>query len=87
VPANNAQKGADGGTLRPVRWALGDVALLFAAAARFEKFNKNTRGRFLRRGFFNSCDDGVLPLICPTRQTISEPSKNLGKCAKTDSTN
>jgi hypothetical protein len=59
----------------PVRRALGDVASLFAAAVRFGNSIKNPR-RIPPRGFCNFCDDGVLPLICPTCQSISEAFKN-----------
>ena len=30
--------------------------------------NEKARGGFLRAGFEDCCDDGVMPVICPTRQ-------------------
>ena len=30
--------------------------------------NEKARGGFLRTGFEDYCDDGVMPVICPTRQ-------------------
>jgi hypothetical protein len=32
--------------------------------------NQKTRGRFPGAGFCNSCDDGDMPVICPTCQTF-----------------
>ena len=46
-----------------------------AAAVRFRKpdstiANEKTRGQFPGAGFCNFCDDGDMPVICPTCQTF-----------------
>ena len=47
---------------------------------------QKARDGFLRAGFCNFRDDGVMPVICPTCQSVSERSTNCGKIDETVST-
>jgi hypothetical protein len=44
-----------------------------------EKYSRKSPRRISPRGLYDFCDDAVLPLICPTCQTIFEPVNKLQK--------
>ena len=86
-------KGSDDGTpTTPRRRALGDVASCWAAAVRFGNFGEMSSTKkpatdFSVRASTIFRDDAILPVICPTCQTIFEPLPNCIKCAGMVSTN
>ncbi|MCK1511776.1 hypothetical protein IVB22_04205 [Bradyrhizobium sp. 190] len=87
MPANCVMKGSDDGTLAtPGAGALG-VAASMCGRGPIREFKQKARDGFLRAGFCNFRDDGVMPVICPTCQTVFEWSTNSGKFDETVSTN
>ncbi|NOJ43757.1 hypothetical protein [Bradyrhizobium australiense] len=75
MPANSVvMEGSDGGALTTPGRGRWELWRRCAATVRFENFKQKARDGFLRAGFA-ICDDDVMPVICPTCQTIFERSK------------
>jgi hypothetical protein len=95
APANSlvcANEGSDDGMpTTPRRRALGDAASCWAAAVRLGNFGEKISTKNPRRispcGPYDFCDDDIMPVICPTCQTILEPLPNCIKCSGIVSTN
>jgi hypothetical protein len=80
-------KGSDDGALTtPRQGARGGCGVVPCGRrpiqeSRFEKDNEKARGGFLRAGFDDCCDDGVMPVICPTCQPLFRQFRNCRKGA------
>lgn len=76
APANGLKEGSDGGALATPRAG----ALGVAASIGGRRPIRNSKTKSPRRispcGLCSFCDDGVMPVICPTCQTVFERSKN-----------
>jgi hypothetical protein len=80
-------EGSDDGTLAtPGRGALG-VAASMCGRRPIREFQTKSPRRISPCGLFNFHDDGVMPVICPTCQTVFERSTNCGKFDETVSIN
>jgi hypothetical protein len=86
MPANGVKVRTTARSRRPGggRW---ELRRRCAAAVRFENSKQKARDGFLRAGFCNFRDDGVMPVICPTCQTVFEWPTNCGKFGETVSIN
>ena len=86
MPANCVKVRTTARSRRPGggRW---ELRRRCAAAVRFENSKQKARDGFLRAGFCNFRDDGVMPVICPTCQTVFGRPPNCGKFDETVSIN
>jgi hypothetical protein len=80
-------EGSDGDALATPGGGRWELRRQCAATVRFGKFQTKSPQRISPRGLCYFCDDGVMPVICPTCQTVSERSTNFGKFDETVSTN
>jgi hypothetical protein len=85
--ASQLCEGSDDGTLATPGRGRWELRRRCAAAVRFEDSKQKARDGFLRAGFCSFRDDGVMPVICPTCQTVFEWSTNYGKFEETVSIN
>ena len=81
TPKMRRQK--DGGRASPSGFAARSKTAQSQAArnSEREKPKLKTRGRFPGAGVSNSCDDGLMPVICPTRQCFLRHSNSAPRRA------
>jgi hypothetical protein len=82
-----AIEGSDGGALATPGGGVGSCGVDVRPPSDSRISKQKARDGFLRAGFCNFRDDGVMPVICPTCQIVFERSTNCRKFDETVSTN
>jgi hypothetical protein len=88
MPANYvAMEGSDGGALATPGGGVGSCGVDVRPPSDSENFKTKSPRRISPRGLCYFCDGGVMPVICPTCQSVFESSTNCRQFDETVSTN
>jgi hypothetical protein len=82
-----AIEGSDGGALATPGGGVGSCGVDVRPPSDSENFKTKSPRRISPRGLCSFCDDGVMPVICPTCQSVFEWSTNCRQFDETVSTN
>ena len=80
-------EGSDDGTLATPGWGALGVAASMGGRRPIREFQTKNPRRISPCGLCNFRDDGVMPMICPTCQTVFERPTKRGKFGGTVSIN
>ncbi len=80
----NCKRGSDDGTRATPGRGRWELQRRSAAAVRFRKPKTKSPRRISPCGLCDFCDDGLMPVICPTCQTVSDGRRNTESFIQTE---